>query len=301
MKITLSNILLSLIFSHVLVAFSQSESFKTKEAFSFYKQAEMESFQGQKGLKKALEFYNKADQAEPNNPIILSDRGLFKFDSQLDVDGAFEDLRKGIELSTNKTLLQIRYLNRGLCFMGIHDIESACEDWKKAGKDGANYLKKYCNYKSNEPFNKNPDDKIELKLSLIDKKAKIISKHNPAEMSNCNAKITLQNNGDETIEIDGGSLFFGLEKDDFSLYLEAEFNGKRFIFFSSGEFEIYGPNKVTFVKKKESVTNEISITEQHHFPYLGIYKIRVVLRPSKQTKGINQTYYSNWEKLEIVK
>ena len=300
MKNILLNIVLILIFLPVLNSYSQSESFKTKEAFSYYKQAEIEFNRGEKGFKKSLELYDKADKVEPNNPIILNARGEAKFKSQLDFEGAFEDLQRSIELSTDKKLLQVRYNNRALDFMDICDIESACEDWKKAGKYGANYLKKYCNY-SKEPFGKNPDNNIELKLNLIDKTAKILSTHNPASMSDCYAKISFQNNGDETIEIDGGSLFFGLEKDDFSLYLEAEFNGKRFVFFSNGEFEIYGPDKVTFVKQKESITDEILITEQHHFPYAGTYKIRVVLRPSTQIKGLNKTYYSNWEKLVIEK
>jgi tetratricopeptide (TPR) repeat protein len=301
MKNIFLNIVLILVFLPVLNSYSQSESFKTKEAFSFYKQAEFELNRGEKGFRKSLELYDKADKVEPNNPIILYARGEAKFKSKLDFESAFEDLQRSIELSTDKKLLQIRYNNRALYFMYIYDIESACEDWKKAGQYGTNYLKKYCNYNSNEPFGKNPDNNIELKLNLINKSAKILSTHNPASMSDCYAKISMQNKGKETIEINGGSLFFGHEKSNFSLYLEAEFNGKRFVFFSYGEFEIYGPDKVTIVKEKETITDEILITEQHHFPYAGTYKIRVVLRPSTQIKGLNKTYYSNWEKLVIEK
>ena len=37
------------------------------------------------------------------------------------------------------------YNNRELSYMEIGNMEKACEDWTKAGKDGKYYIKKYCN------------------------------------------------------------------------------------------------------------------------------------------------------------
>jgi hypothetical protein len=88
---------------------------------------------------------NEADIIEPNNAMILHERGLIKIHSQLDVEGGFEDLQKSIDFSKDEKGKQIRYNNRGLSYMGIGDMEKACEDWTKAGKAGKYYIKEYCN------------------------------------------------------------------------------------------------------------------------------------------------------------
>ena len=92
----------------------------------------------------ALSYFQKANQLEPNNPIILHESGLIKFDTKLDIKGAFSDLESSIKLSKNDNLRSTRYLNRGLCYFENGELSKACNDCSKSGQEGEYYLKKYC-------------------------------------------------------------------------------------------------------------------------------------------------------------
>ncbi len=121
------------------------DAIKNEQAIKLYKQAQEEDAKGSLGFKKAIELLNEADKIEPQNAMILHERGLIKIHSQSDVEGGFEDLQKSIDFSKGEEGKKIRYNNRGLSYMEIGDMEKACEDFTKAGKDGKYYIKKYCN------------------------------------------------------------------------------------------------------------------------------------------------------------
>ena len=121
------------------------DAIKNEQALKSYSQAQEEDAKGSTGFTKAIELLNEADKIEPHNAMILHERGLIKIHSQLDVEGGFEDLQKSIDFSKDEKGKEIRYNNRGLSYMEIGDMEKACEDWTKAGKDGKYYIKEYCN------------------------------------------------------------------------------------------------------------------------------------------------------------
>lgn len=125
--------------------FNNPDAIKDEQALRLYSQAQEEDAKGSIGFKKAIELLNEADKIEPHNAMILHERGLIKIHSKLDVDRGFEDLQKSIEYSKDEKGKEIRYNNRGLSYMEIGDMEKACEDWTKAGKDGEYYIKEYCN------------------------------------------------------------------------------------------------------------------------------------------------------------
>ncbi len=116
------------------------DAIKNEQALKLYSQAQDEDAKGSTGFTKAIELLNEADKIEPHNAMILHERGLIKIHSQLDVEGGFEDLQKSIYFSKDENGKEIRYNNRGLSYMEIGDMEKACEDWTKAGKDGKYYI-----------------------------------------------------------------------------------------------------------------------------------------------------------------
>ena len=130
----------AIIFSH-----KSADAIKNEHALNLYQQAQEENAKGLVGFKKAIELLNEADQIEPENAIILHERGLIKIHSQIDVSGGFQDLQKSLDFSKDEKEKQIRYHNRALSYMEIGEMEKACEDWSKAGKDGKYYIKEYCN------------------------------------------------------------------------------------------------------------------------------------------------------------
>lgn len=287
----------------ILLSRKTSDAINIPQASEYYRKAQEQSYKGKDGFQNAIDLLDKADSIEPKNAIIIHQRGLIKFNSQLDVKGAFVDLNNSIDYSTDERSLMFRYNNRGLCYMDICDIKSACSDWRKAGKSGSSYIDKYCKNCSDTLFQSNIDEKIEVVLSLIDEKTKILSTHNSPAMSECKSKITIKNiNNEVDLKIFGSRLDYGLPEDSCSLYLEAQFqNGEKFIFFTNSNYSYYPTNKVTEIKKGDAYSQEQNITYLHQFPYSGIYKVRVAIRPSKVLKGIETTYYSNWETLRVEK
>jgi tetratricopeptide (TPR) repeat protein len=149
MKILLAGILLlfGLNSCSMFFGINNLDTIKNQQALKLYTQAQEEDAKGSIGFKKAIELLYEADKIEPHNAMILHERGLIKIHSQLDIKGGFEDLQKSIDFSKDEKEKQIRYTNRGLSYMEIGDMEKACEDWTKAGKDGEYYIKEYCNKK----------------------------------------------------------------------------------------------------------------------------------------------------------
>lgn len=123
---------------------SGDEKIQNPLALSYFQKAQNEFSIGKSGFIKALIYIQKANQLEPNNPIILHESGLIKFDTKLDIKGAFSDLESSIKLSKNDNLRSTRYLNRGLCYFENGELSKACNDWSKSGQEGEYYLKKYC-------------------------------------------------------------------------------------------------------------------------------------------------------------
>ena len=286
--------------SCVVLSRKSTDMIQSPEALAHYRNALEQSYLGKNGFQNAINLFNKADSIEPQNAIILHERGITKFNSKLDVKGAFIDLQRSIDYSTDEKDLYRRYHNRALCFKEIGDIKSACEDWSRAGRHGQSYIEKYCANISDTLFKKSPDNKVELKFELLDKSVKIRSTHNPATMSSCLANITLINNGYKEIKILHPKLDYGLGNDDCSLYLEAQTeNGEKFLFVHNGTYSYFPTEDHITIAIGESHSQSQNISFLHQFPYPGIYKIRVAIKPSPLLKGIENTYYSNWEILEV--
>jgi len=232
--------------------------------------------------------------------MILQERGLLKFNANMDVKSAFVDLGNSILYTKEQKSIGYRYLNRGLCYMGICDIKSACDDWKNAGEWGLYYVDKYCKQCSDTLFGTNSDERIELHLDLVDTVARILSTHNSPSMTECFANITLKNNSVEDLGIYGAFLDYGLYGDSSSLFLEAQDQfGKKFIFFTQAMFSYYGMDNVVLIEKGQTFQQEENITQSHQFPYAGVYMVRVAVRPTSTLRGIDKTYYSNWEALVV--
>ncbi|MEZ4805701.1 MAG: hypothetical protein R2852_09525 [Bacteroidia bacterium] len=114
-------------------------------ALAYYQYAQAEVSKGKQGFPKAIKFLNMADSIEPQNAVILHERGLIKFSSRQDNEGAFKDLELSIEYSMDENDKLTRYHNRGLCYYQIGELDKACADWSKAGESGEVYIEKYCN------------------------------------------------------------------------------------------------------------------------------------------------------------
>lgn len=263
--------------------------------------AETGIFNGKDSFRKRMELYDKALEIEPNNPIILHARGLTKFHARVDLKGAFEDMEKSIVLSTDLNLLEMRYLNRGLCYFEIEDMSNACEDWKKAGTSGEGYIKKYCNYDWNEPFGKNLDNQIELEIRLVDKNDNSIKNQKSKPFNTYFLRITLKNKNHETIEIQGSEILCGHKNGEYSYFLEVKLKDQRIISYFQRDYKVYGLGKVKRISRNESLTQKIQISDYHNFLNSGVYLVRIGLRPSKQVRGLTKTYYSNWVKVRVDK
>jgi tetratricopeptide (TPR) repeat protein len=125
----------------ILISHRSKDHIQNKRALELFLQAQ----EGSLGYEKAIDLYNQANQIEPYNAIILHERGLAKLNSHIDVEGGFLDLQKSIDYSKDEMEKQVRYCNRGISYMEIGEKKKACEDWTKAGRYGAKYIKKYCN------------------------------------------------------------------------------------------------------------------------------------------------------------
>ena len=281
--------------------FMTKDKIHSKTARQKYNEAQKYKMHGSVDYQKSINLLDEADQIEPNNPIILSDRGRTKLNSKIDVDGAFNDMEKAVSLYESDFSREIAYNNLALSYMEICDIKSACVNWKKAGDLGNQYIEKYCDFDSLATIGTNDDDNLVLKLKLIDSTAKIISTHNPANMSNCYAQLSVKNNEIPKIKILKNNLDYGLKSDSSSLFMEAlDSKGEPVIFFTSSRYSTYSPHSDKILIPGDSVSKEINITRLHQFFEPGHYKVRIGLRPSNNILGLQKTYYSNWEELKIL-
>ncbi len=271
-----------------------------EEAHKLYDEAQKLLYKGPVDFNKAIRLLDKADSLEPKNPYILAERASMKFDFQTDVRGSFEDLTKAIEYSLDRSGREMRYHNRGLQYMAIGDIESACEDWHKAGRDGKYYIQTYCKGYDTTIYN-NPDHTLKLKLIIRQPSARITKSHNSPQMSSCQAELIIVNVNHPKITILRNNLDYGLESDVSSVYLEAvSEDGHKFRFFTETEYASFGNGNDFNLDKGKVYSESIDITHLHQFPYEGKYKVRLVIRPSANLKGLDKTYYSNWETIEII-
>ena len=295
--------LLSILLLICQFTFSQTkEKIENKEAFKLFQEAQELQYKGPVDFKRIITCLNKADSLEPHNPIILGERANVKFNSKLDVDGSFTDLKNAILYSLNQQGLEARYSNLGLSYMEICDIASACESWKKAGRFGMEYIEEYCNQPFDTIIHDNPDSNLILSLKLNQPTTQILSTHNSPEMATCKAELVIKNLNHPKIVIINDYLDFNLESSESDIYLEAiSEDGKKFRFFSNAEYGYFSPNENKTLNSGEEYLKEINLTEVHHFPYPGKYKVRIVLRPSGNLKGLKNTYYSNWQELTILK
>lgn len=147
MKTVIVGLIIFLGFNSCGLIFGQNNTdvIKNEQALRLYQQAQEEDAKGSVGFEKAIELLNQADKIEPENAMILHERGLIKIHSRIDIGGGFDDLQRSIDFSKDEKNKQVRYNNRGLTYKEIGNMEKACEDWSKAGKDGKYYIKEYCN------------------------------------------------------------------------------------------------------------------------------------------------------------
>ena len=279
----------------------RKEKVTNPEAQTLMKDAQELEYTGPVNFELIIEKLNKANQLEPNNPIILDALGNAKFDSKMDVEGALIDFQNAITFSLDQRSLEIRHLNRGINFMGMGDIEAACKEWTNAGKHGISYLEEHCNQPFDTTIYQNPDKALVLNLSLKQDTAFIVSSHNSPAMSDCYAELIIENSSLPKISVRESNLNLCLENSGSELYLEAiSADGKKFHFFTESEISFYGNGKELIIDSKGKHMKDINITQFHQFPNPGTYQVRIAIRPTKNISGLNQTYYSNWETLVIV-
>ncbi|MFM1999122.1 MAG: hypothetical protein RL204_1069 [Bacteroidota bacterium] len=284
----------------LLIIGKSSDAINNPKAREYFRAASDLQKTGGSGFQEAKIYLDSADILEPNNAMILHERGLLKFNANMDVKSAFVDLGNSILYTKEQKSIGYRYLNRGLCYMEICDVKSACDDWKKAGELGLYYVDKYCKQCSDTIFGTNSDERIELHLDLVDTVARILSTHNSPSMTECLANINLKNNNVEDLGIYGAFLDYGLSGDSSSMFLEAQDQfGKKFIFFTQAKWSSNCLDNIVLVEKGQTFQQEENITQLHQFSYTGVYKVRVAIRPTSTLRGIDKTYYSNWETLVV--
>lgn len=279
----------------------RKEKINSPEALALVKEADELNFKGPVDFEKMIAKLNEANKIEPNNPIILTALGHAKFNSGIDAEGALNDFRTAFKYSLDQKFLEMRHYNLGLNLMGMGDIQSACKEWQEAGKSGISNIEQYCQSFDTIIY-QNTDDALILKLSLNQDTAFITSSHNPPSMSDCYAKLSIENNTLPKITIKESNIRLYLENTESELYLEAiSENGKKFQFFTEAETFFYGNGKDLIIAPKEIHIQEINLTANHQFPITGTYKVRIAMRPSKNILGLTKTYYSNWVPLIIAK
>jgi|GEM_PF-2278264 len=280
----------------------RKEKIRNPEALKLFEAAEELLYNGPVNFAKMISLLDQADDLEPQNPIILDARGSAKFDSQLDVDGAFADFDNAIAYSLDQNVLELRYYNLGLAFLSRGDLTTACEHWQKAGHHGLEYIEEYCAQPFDTVIHANPDSNLVLTLKTDEPTARIVKSHNSPEMSSCYAQLTIRNAGHAPLTISDDQLDYGLESSDRTLCLEAiSEDGKKFRFFTETESYTFGAEKSKKLTVGEEYSKKINLTQLHQFPYPGSYQVRIVLRSSKNLRGLQNTYYSNWQTLVIVK
>jgi tetratricopeptide (TPR) repeat protein len=272
------------------------ELINNKKAKGWYEQAQALCYSDQPDYELALIYLNKADSLEPNNPLILAERGLTKFNSGNDPFGGITDLENSLEVTTHDYQRKKRYLNLGLCKMLIGDITAACILWEQAQEYGQKYIQDYCSGTFDPELHTNPDNEIEINLDIQDSILTIVSSHNPQMMSDCFAQFSILNNSKTNLTFKHPILAYGLESEDVCLYMEAiDETGMKLHFYSEIEPIPYEISEDLIVKPEERFTAEENLTSLYHFPYPGIYRVRLALRPTSQSLGFKNTHYSNWE------
>lgn len=280
----------------------RKEKIRSTEALALVKEAQELWYVGPVDVEASLSMLQKADSLEPNNPLILNELANTKWNSELDIDGALVDFQRAIDLSLDSETLEMRYHNRGLTYLCMEDISSACTDWKKAGKSGLHYIEQYCNTSFDPIIHENPDTQLKLQLSLTTDTVYITHACNPTERTNCPAELKLENLSHPTLKIKDNHLVLGLENSKTSLFLEAvTSDGTKFQFVSNIVSFWYELGERGELEVGSGIGMDIDLTDLHHFPHEGTYRVRVVLRPGENIPNLTKSYYSNWQELIVIK
>ncbi len=249
---------------------------------------------------KIILILNKVDSLEPHNPKVLTTRGVAKFDTKKDIDGALADFHAAIMYTKDKDKLIMRFTNLGLHLLNIGDIYGAKKAWLNAGTKGANYIAEYVPMPPDTSFRNNPDTNLILTLTLTNKTIYITSPHNSMNMSDCMANIELKNTNASPVTILNSILHYDIARSKSALYLEAmNSKGDKFNFYHQSTSSTTSPASNTLLQKGESFIYSLNIGSLHQFPYPGVYTIRLAIRPSENTIGLSKTYYSNWQYLKV--
>ncbi|MCC6702936.1 MAG: hypothetical protein IT221_15500 [Fluviicola sp.] len=278
------------------------ENIKSPDAFALFQKANDLNFSGPVDFELMLNLLNQADSIEPNNPIIIEEIAETKWNFELDMDGALIDFQRAIDLSKDTVQLERRYHNRGLTYLCMEDIESACKDWEKAGISGQKYIEQYCHLNFEPVVNANVDSLIQLYFKLFSDTVYITHACNGTEMTSCQFNLIIENRSHPELKIKNGVFDFGLENGESELFLEAiDSSGKKFQFVSNNEFFKLGKDQEFTLAQGMSTSIELDITKQYHFPMEGKYRVRIVLRPTKYLQALTKNYYSDWQELNVIK
>jgi hypothetical protein len=121
-------------------------------------------------------------------------------------------------------------------------------------------------------------------------------------MTSCRFNLVIENRNHPELKVKDGVFDFGLENSETELFLEAiDSSGKKFQFISNDEFFKLGKDQEFTLVQGKSTSLELDISEQHHFPIEGKYRVRIVLRPTKYLKALTKNYYSDWQDLYVIK
>lgn len=277
------------------------ETIKNEEAAMCYRESFAYLKEGNIIVPRAIFLLNKADSLEPDNAMILNERGLTKFNFQQDVEGAIRDFTRSIELTTDQKLKENRYNNRGLCYLALGDIESACKDFNRSGEEGVSYMKQYCQRSFTSKIESNPNSDILISLDIKNPNTSIRSTYRPNEMSPMLALINIKNVNHAPLYVSNSNFDYGLETGESTLYLEAmDAKGTKFDFYSESNYIVFSEREDLVLKSGDQYEFEQDLMTLHHFPYPGKYRVRVAMRPSVNTKGLEETYYSNWVEIEVI-
>ncbi|MDG1914028.1 MAG: hypothetical protein P8I55_05490 [Crocinitomix sp.] len=164
-------------------------------------------------------------------------------------------------------------------------------------------MNKYCKRDFDNSLNSNPDDQLELNLTIIDSIVYIKSPQKSAALSRCQGNLAIVNNSHPDIVIREGLLDLGHEVGSSnSLFLEAaDSNGNKFHFLQEGHYSASSNNPNDTLKTTFVYVKELNVLAHHHFAYPGNYLIRLGLRHSGRLDELKQTYYSNWFEIEVVR
>ena len=89
----------------------------------------------------AADDYSKAIEVEADNPTYYFDRGFFYIQLQ-EFAKARVDFRKAIYFQHHD--IKLAHFNLGIAEYKLENKLEACENWRKSGEVGLDYLLKYC-------------------------------------------------------------------------------------------------------------------------------------------------------------